>query len=125
MAFVDRINATDVDGILQLISDDHEFVDSLGHKLVGKDKIRAVWEGYFGLMHGYRIEIEHVLCRGHVVGLFGSARGVYAAGGEPSPENAWSTHAAWLAVIENGRIRGWQVYADNSSLLEIMRRSDA
>jgi hypothetical protein len=67
---------------------------------------------------------EEVLGDGKVVAVFGAAGGTIAAGAGGSaalPENGkWRTNAAWLAVVENGLIKKWQVYADNKPVYDIL-----
>lgn len=41
LAFIDRINAHDVDGIAGLMSDNHTFIDAHGNQVDGKDKMTA------------------------------------------------------------------------------------
>lgn len=42
-----HINARDAEAICALMTDDGEFIDSLGNRLQGQAKLRAAWEGYF------------------------------------------------------------------------------
>jgi hypothetical protein len=58
---------------------------------------------------------------GHLVAVFGAAGGTIAKNGELPPENKWRITAAWLAVVENGLVKEWRVYADNKPVYEIMR----
>jgi hypothetical protein len=37
-------------------------------------------------------------------------------------QNYWKTPAAWRAVVKDGRISIWQVYADNEPIRAIMRK---
>lgn len=43
----------------------------------------------------------------------GEAQETIAAEGEIKKENYWKTPAAWRAVVRDGKIAEWQVYADN------------
>jgi hypothetical protein len=36
--------------------------------------------------------------------------------------NFWKTPAAWRAVIKEGKVAVWQVYADNEPIRAIMRK---
>ena len=40
--FVDRINAHDVDGICELIDENHVFIDGLGRSVTGREAMRNV-----------------------------------------------------------------------------------
>ena len=113
-SFVDAINAHDVAAIVALATPDHRFIDSLGNTLpVGK--LREGWEDYFRMAPDYRITVTRYVPDGTSVLAYGTAAGTYA-------QTAWSTPAAWRAVIRDGKIAEWQVYADNEPIREIMRR---
>jgi len=47
LEFMERINRRDAEKVAELMSDDHLFVDSLGQKVQGRDKMLAGWRGYF------------------------------------------------------------------------------
>ena len=116
--FVNEINRHDVTAILALVSDDHLFVDSLGQEIRGKERVQEAWTGYFQWFPDYRILIEHHLEVGIVIGLFGTASGTYAVNGELSPSRRWKIPAAWKAIVRDGRVEHWQVYADNEPSVE-------
>ncbi|MCI4372664.1 MAG: nuclear transport factor 2 family protein [Thermoplasmata archaeon] len=120
LRFVNEINRHDVPAMLSLMSDDHEFVDSLGHSLRGKERLREGWTTYFGLFPDYRILIEDHLQIGIIVGMFGSASGTAAVGVELPPSRRWKIPAAWKAVVRDERVEKWQVYADNEPAWKAM-----
>ena len=121
-AFIERINAQDVDGLYELMSDDHAFVDALAYTVVGRDAMRKGWQGYFAMVPDYWIESEQILSRGDVVAVFGRSGGTYTRDCRLKPENAWETPAAWLAVAREGKVVEWRVYADNEPIRQIMAR---
>ena len=43
LAFVDAINAHDVDRLGELMTDDHTFVDPYGNKVTGREPMLAGW----------------------------------------------------------------------------------
>ncbi len=45
-AFIDRINAHDVAGLAELMSDNHTFIDAHGNEVTGKEKMTAGWRAY-------------------------------------------------------------------------------
>jgi ketosteroid isomerase-like protein len=120
LAFMNCINAADVDGLCALMSKDHLFVDGLGNRLRGREAMRQAWAGYFRMFPDYRVAHEEIFSQGDVVASFGTAEGTYAAGGKLPKENHWSVPAAWRAVVRNGLITEWQVYADNQAARKIM-----
>jgi hypothetical protein len=72
---------------------------------------------------------DEIIPGGRSVAVFGEAGGTIAADGKLPPENKWRASAAWLAIVENGLVKQWRVYADNnryttSSLDQIRARQD-
>jgi ketosteroid isomerase-like protein len=122
--FIDRINARDVEGLSVLLTTDHRFIDSLGSVVVGRETMREGWRQYFKMVPDYHIEITRSFTDGGEVALLGSAGGTYARGKELKPADAWQTPAAWRAVVRDGLIAEWQVYADNEPIRERMRKPD-
>jgi ketosteroid isomerase-like protein len=124
LSFLDRINAHDVGGICSLMTPDHTFIDGLGNKFTGVANLRKGWASYFSWFPDYAISHEEILGNGQIVLLTGSARGTYAAGSKLPKENHWETPAAWKAVVRNGQIAEWHVYADNQPARRIMGESN-
>jgi len=125
LRFVNEINRHDVAALLALASEDHILTDGLGQEVRGKERLREAWTGYFGLFPDYRILIEDHMQAGVVVGLFGSASGTFAAEGEPPASHRWKIPAAWRAVVRDGRVERWQVYADNEPVRKVMAAKHA
>lgn len=107
------INQRDVDPVAELMTEDHLFIDSLGKQIRGRDKMRAGWRGYFAFCPDYWVSHEDVFANGNRVAVFGSAGGTIK--GTP-----WRTPAAWLAVVEDGHVKEWRVYADNKPVYDLM-----
>jgi ketosteroid isomerase-like protein len=120
LAFMERINAGDVDGIVALLTDDHVFVDGLGNRVVGKEKMRGGWKYYFSMFPDYRVSHEEVFADRDVVAVFGSATGTLAVKGALPKENHWEAPAAWKAVVRDGKIAEWRVYCDNQPARKIL-----
>lgn len=118
---VEQINAHDVEALAALLTADHRFVDSLGVVVCGRDTLREGWRQYFRLVPDYHIEVRRVLCEGGHVVLLGEARGTYSSDGALKAQNAWNTPAAFHALIEDGGVARWQVYADNEPIRRCMR----
>jgi len=121
-AFVGKINAHDIAGLCELMPEDHIFIDSLGAIMRGRETMRAGWTGYFSWFPNYQISISDIFARDHFVGLFGVARGTYSVGGKLLDANKWEIPAAWRAVVKDGLMAEWRVYADNSPVLRIMEK---
>jgi uncharacterized protein (TIGR02246 family) len=124
-AFVRAINRQDVEALAELMTPEHRFVDSLGNAVEGREKMRAAWVAYFRMVPDYSIAVEESLCDGPLVVMLGVAQGTFAAGGELRAENRWETPAAFRAVVEDGKVAEWRVYADNEPMRRLMARARA
>ena len=122
LAFIARINAHDVEGLIALMSPDHRFVDSIGHSFHGREGMRTAWEGYFAWFPDYLFVVEDLLEQNNLVLVTGQASGTYSVQGKLLPENYWEAPAAWKAIVEDSQLTHWQVYADNEPVREIMKK---
>ncbi|MGZ4877088.1 MAG: nuclear transport factor 2 family protein [Candidatus Angelobacter sp.] len=122
LEFEKLINARNPEAICALMTADGEFIDSLGNRIQGAEKLRAAWEGYFKMVPDYSIAHSEIFADGSTVAVFGSAQGTFARQGQLRKEDFWTTPAAWRAVVKNGKIAIWQVYADNEPIRAIIRK---
>ena len=111
-AFVGAINKGDVAELSGLMTEDHTFIDSGGTVESGRDTMTKGWQKYLQMFPDYKVEIESVLQEGDLVAAFGSASGTYNGRRGLVPENKIEMPAAWRAIVEDGKIKVWQVYAD-------------
>jgi ketosteroid isomerase-like protein len=122
-AFVNTINRQDVEGLAGLMTPEHRFVDSLANVVEGREKMRAAWVGYFRMVPDYSIAVEEIFCDGPVVVMLGMARGTYTPNGELRAEYRWETPAAFRALVVDGLVAEWRVYADNEPIRQRMRQA--
>jgi ketosteroid isomerase-like protein len=118
--FVEAINNHDVDEIINLMTDDHVFIDGQDNKNVGKEGMTEGWKGYFDLFPDYQIEIADIVDNDPAFGLFGYVEGTYQGIKNESNSNFWRTPASWKAKVKDEKIYHWQVYCDYSVLLKII-----
>jgi ketosteroid isomerase-like protein len=111
-AFVAAINQGDPAQLSELMTEDHTFVDSGGTVESGRSKMTRGWNEYFQMFPDYRVEIDCILHDGDLVAAFGKARGTYNGKRGLVTANVIEMPAAWKAIVENGKIKFWQVYAD-------------
>ena len=123
LLFLERINQRNPDALAKLMSPEHLFIDSLGQQVRGREKMRAGWRGYYALCPDYWVSHDEFFESGSRVAVFGTAGGTIAVKGELLPENQWQIPAAWLAVVEEGLISEWRVYADNKPVFEILAKA--
>ena len=124
-AFVDAINRRSPEEIASLMTEDHVFIDSLGTRVTGRQRMLKGWQGYFSMVPDYSIAVDETFAEGSVVAMLGTAQGTYASGGSLQPENKWQTPAAWRAVVRGPLIAEWRVYADNEPTRRIIAHSSA
>jgi limonene-1,2-epoxide hydrolase len=111
-AFIAAINRRDPSEISDLMTEDHTFVDSAGRIESGREKMTAGWKEYFRMFPDYEIHVERMLADKSLVAVFGSASGTYNGKRGLVAENRIKMPAAWKAIVANGKIKHWQVYAD-------------
>lgn len=119
LAFIDRINAHDPEGLAALMSDDHTFIDAHANQVRGKEKMLAGWLGYFAWFPDYYIEVTDVFEDGDSLALFGFAGGSF----QNKPTESWRLPAAWKTEVKDGRVTLWQVFADTKIPFEIIERN--
>jgi hypothetical protein len=122
--FVDCINKQDVEGMCRLMTDDHIFIDAHNNSVKGKDKMRTAWQMYFEWFPDYSIEITDFIHGNESSALFGFAGGTYRNLHNPENSNHFHLPAAWKAVIENNKVKLWQVYADSKIPFEIIEKNN-
>jgi ketosteroid isomerase-like protein len=122
LKFEQLINTRSADQVCSLLTDDSVFIDSLGNRMEGIARLRAAWAGYFKMVPDYTISHEEIFFDGDTVAMFGSAQGTFTRDGQLNTENLWNTPAAWKAIVKNGKIALWQVFADNEPIRAIMRK---
>ena len=123
LAFMDRINQRDPDKLAGLMTEDHVFVDSLGQAMRGRATMRKNWLAYYAFCPDYCVSHEDIFENGNVVSVFGAAGGTISVKGTLLAENKWQTPAAWRAVVENGLVKEWRVYADNKPVYDIVAKT--
>jgi ketosteroid isomerase-like protein len=122
LKFEQLINSHNAEAVCALCTADSIFIDSLGNRVAGTQKLRAAREGYFKMVPDYTISHSQVFAEGETVAMFGSAQGTFAKDGQLKREDFWKTSAAWRGVVKDGKIAVWQVFADNEPIRTVMRK---
>jgi ketosteroid isomerase-like protein len=124
--FVESINSANVDRIYNLMTNDHVFIDSQGNKMIGNENMKAAWIGYFDLFPDYKIEITDTLQNDSIIVMLGYASGTYKTNKKSfDNKNYWRVPASWKAIVVDKKIKVWQVYADNSVVIDITKGPNA
>jgi ketosteroid isomerase-like protein len=100
VAFNTCINERDLDGLADLMTDDHTFADSAGGTVQGKPACIEAWRDFFGAFPDYR-NVFTTLVAGD--------RTVTAAGHSECSVPALAGPARWTATIRDGKVARWQV----------------
>ena len=124
-AFVQAINAKDVDRMSDLMTEDHLFIDGDGSEHAGKDRMTKGWKEHFELIPDLNIAISEYFVENNTVVLLGWSSGTIAQAGELKPENSWRVPSAWRVVVREGKVAVWQLYANQHVLHEIYSRITA
>ncbi len=86
--------------------------------------MRDGWKFYFAMVPDYHLEINRCFSAETAKDetmLVGVATGSYWSDGVKRPNSAWNTPVALRAVVRDGQIAEWQVYADNEPIRQQMR----
>lgn len=115
-AFVAKVNERDLDGLVELMTDDHVFVDSEGTVQRGREAMRGAWRSYFDSFPEYRIQVDKVVKLGNTVVLIGATTGSHI----PLEVEALAT-VIWCAVVEGRSVREWHVlYTDTEKARRLL-----
>lgn len=112
--FVKRINAGNVDSLCELMTEDHVFQDALGKRFIGRETLRGGWKAYFAEVSDYKIRPEDFFQEKNVLAMFGTASGTRKRDGKFSKDGFFEIPAAWKAMVRDGLIAEWCVYAESS-----------
>lgn len=110
-AFVKAINQEDLTAMRAAMTEDHTFTDAQGKTYSGAEKMISGWKHFFDAYPGYWIRVGAAFVDGCRVALFGEAGGKWKIEDRVLPES-WSVTAAWLAEVENGKVKKWSVFCD-------------
>jgi RimJ/RimL family protein N-acetyltransferase len=112
LQFNECITNADLNGLVNLMTEDHLFIDTANNRIRGKDnnKIQA-WEPFFNLYPGYRNIFENIVVRGSNVIMQG-----YSI---CSDEILNNVHAIWVTEIINDKVALWHIYPDTKENREI------
>lgn len=77
--------------------------------------MRAAWRGYLTMCPDYWIRVDQSLAQHEIVLAVGEAGGTI-------DDTPWRTPAAWKAVVRDGFVLEWRVFADNKQVYEILAK---
>ncbi len=112
--FIEAINAHDVALLADLMSENHTFVDASGTQRSGRDTVTSGWRAYHNMFPDYRLHVDSIIQDGPVFAIFGTTSATYRGHVLGGP-------TAWKAVVEQGRVKVWQVYADYTETWRVLK----
>jgi len=107
--FVACINRGDLEGLVALMTEDHELQIEGAAPLRGPGRNRAGWAGYFSAYPDYVIHPEQIAERDGTVAVLGATTGSHL--GLPDGEER-ALRLIWLAEVDGGRLRYWRLCDD-------------
>ena len=101
LRFNEKINQQNLEGLTELMTDDHTFIDNSGNITKGKDVMREGWKEFFKKYPDYRNNFTSVAVQSNVVVMVGYSTCSYKPLDGPN---------IWTAKIRGGRVSEWRVY---------------
>lgn len=110
ISFIDCINRRDVDGLGDLMSEDHQLEVFDEPPLTGRQANIEAWSGYAHNFPEYVIYPHRIAQRGSEVAVLGHTTGSHL--GLPDVEERQLT-LIWMAEISDGAVRVWRLLEDS------------
>lgn len=111
LRFNEKINQRDLDGLVELMTLNHTFIDKEGEVDEGREVMREGWRNFFKRWPDYRNVFTRVKAGDDLVVMMG-----YATCSYPPLDGPF----LWSAKIREGRISEWRVYEDNQDNRRIL-----
>jgi len=122
LEFIRAINEADVEKLYGLMTENHTFVDSQNNKVIGRDAMKQAWIDFYKLFPDYNLVVNEVVTKNDLVIVTGIASGTYKNLRTEGKDSSWVVPAAWKAIVKDGKIELWQIFADMSKAYEIVKR---
>ena len=106
MHFHECINNADIEGLSELMTDDHIFIDMANTRIEGKSNVISMaWTPFFNIFPDYRNVIENVSVKNQTVIM----RGYSVC----SDERLNKLHAVWVAEVVDNKVSLWHIYPND------------
>jgi len=102
LAFNEKINQRDLDGLSELMTEDHTFIDNSGEVTKGKEEMTKGWKKFFESFPDYQNIFTSVIVNEGVVVI----NGYSTCSNEPKLNGP----SIWTAKIHGDRVTEWRVY---------------
>ena len=104
LQFNDCINSQNLISLVDLMTDNHLFIDSANNSIVGKLNNKESWKKFFDLFPDYQNIFEVVNSKNSTVIMQG-----YSVCSDDRLNNF---RAIWVAQITDNKVKEWRVYLD-------------
>jgi ketosteroid isomerase-like protein len=113
LSFVDCINRGDLDGLAELMTDDHVLRVLDEDPVAGRDANVEAWHGYLSSFPSYVIYPRYVASSGDTVAVLGATTGSHLALAE---EDELAINVVWVATVVDGTLSSWHVADDGPAV---------
>ena len=100
LKFNEKINQQDLEGLAELMTDDHTFIDSDGAVTKGKDVMKKGWQEFFKRFPDYKNIFTCVTIQNDIVVMIGYSTCSYKPLAGPN---------VWTAKVLDGLLSEWRV----------------
>lgn len=107
--FVECINRRDLQGLTDLMADDHVFIDLSGEEHRRREALIEDWRSYFTQFPDYMIHLAEAYILGDTIALIGRTTGSHS--GQPRQQEFQGT-LIWVAETSEGKLKRWQLIKD-------------
>jgi predicted SnoaL-like aldol condensation-catalyzing enzyme len=97
------INNRDLNGLEQLMTEDHAFIDRVGNVSHSREVMVRSWKKFFEMCPEYKNTFTRIESKDTLVTILG-----HAYWSEQQPYDP----VIWTATIVDDRVREWHIYAD-------------
>jgi uncharacterized protein (TIGR02246 family) len=101
LKFNEKINEQDLEGLAELMTDDHTFIDNEGNVTRGKNVMKEGWRDFFNKYPDYRNKFTAVTVLNNVVVMIGYSTCSF------KPLDGSNI---WTARIQDEHVSEWRVY---------------
>lgn len=100
LKFNEKINQRDLEGLVELMADDHTFIDNSGNVTKGKGHMKEGWKEFFKNYPDYQNIFKSVTVQNDVVVMVG-----YSS----CSNKLLNGPGVWTAKVRNGLVSEWSV----------------
>ena len=104
LRFNDFVNARDIEGLSQMMTDDHVFIDAVDNRVAGKSACVQAWQGFFAAFPDYRNDFAQISANKELLVVVGRS-----SCADPRLDGP----ALWTAKVRGNCISEWRVFDDS------------